>query len=131
MRKIYVGSFLIACVIVIYACQPVTDLTGKEGVTLALPSQPYAYSTGQNDNVPTLGRVLFYDVRLSANNSVSCATCHKQSKAFADGVAFSTGFLGERTKRNSMPIQNLSGSFNSGNGGVIFNNDSTIIDPGF
>lgn len=53
-----------------------------------------------------LGRVLFYDKKLSINNTVSCATCHIQSLAFADNKSFSTGFGGRSTKRNSMAIQN-------------------------
>ena len=32
----------------------------------------------------TLGRVLFYDTRLSANDTVSCSSCHVQKPAFAD-----------------------------------------------
>src|SRR4051812_25201039 len=32
----------------------------------------------------TLGRVLFYDVRLSANDKVSCSSCHLQAFAFGD-----------------------------------------------
>ncbi|MEQ8473703.1 MAG: cytochrome c peroxidase [Marinoscillum sp.] len=62
----------------------------------------------------TLGRVLFYDQSLSVNNSVSCASCHKQAFAFADNVAFSSGFENRVTTRNSMPLQNL------GNSGGIF-----------
>ena len=54
----------------------------------------------------TLGRVLFYDVKLSANNSKSCASCHKQANAFSDPVAFSTGFQGGLTARNSMSLLN-------------------------
>ncbi|MEK7253471.1 MAG: cytochrome c peroxidase, partial [Bacteroidota bacterium] len=51
-----------------------------------------------------LGRVLFWDARLSANDAVSCASCHKPELAFADDVAFSEGFLGERTSRNSLAL---------------------------
>lgn len=54
----------------------------------------------------TLGRVLFYDKKLSANNSVACGTCHHQDKAFADGKRFSQGFEGRITPRNSMAIVN-------------------------
>lgn len=54
----------------------------------------------------TLGRVLFYDKNLSANNSVSCASCHHQDKGFSDGLAFSPGFEGGLTGRNSMAIVN-------------------------
>lgn len=55
-----------------------------------------------------LGRVLFYDKNLSVNNSIACASCHKQELAFADNGSFSTGFENRLTKRNSIAIQNLS-----------------------
>jgi len=54
----------------------------------------------------TLGRVLFYDKKLSLNNVVSCASCHDQSKGFSDDVALSVGFNGELTVRNSMGLAN-------------------------
>jgi cytochrome c peroxidase len=54
----------------------------------------------------TLGRVLFYDKRLSANNTVSCGSCHLQSRAFSDTARFSRGFKGGRTARNSMTLGN-------------------------
>lgn len=54
----------------------------------------------------TLGRVLFYDKKMSLNNTVSCGTCHHQDKGFADGLQFSTGFEGRVTTRNSMAIVN-------------------------
>lgn len=53
-----------------------------------------------------LGRALFYDSKLSKNNAIACASCHKQDLAFADNVALSTGFDGGKTGRNSMPIIN-------------------------
>jgi len=34
-----------------------------------------------------LGRKLFYDVRLSRSNKISCASCHHQNLAFTDGTA--------------------------------------------
>jgi cytochrome c peroxidase len=73
---------------------------------LDLPQTPYNYGSGDNE-LATLGRVLFYDRNLSVNNSLACASCHKQSLAFADNVAFSVGFENRVTRRNSMPIQNL------------------------
>jgi cytochrome c peroxidase len=45
----------------------------------------------------TLGRVLFYDKTLSINNTVACASCHKQNLAFADNRALSLGFAGGST----------------------------------
>lgn len=54
----------------------------------------------------TLGRVLFYDKRLSANNTVSCASCHQQEHGFSDPRQFSVGFAGGKTDRNSMGLTN-------------------------
>lgn len=48
-----------------------------------------------------VGRVLFYDTRLSATGETSCATCHQQSFAFGDDKAFSDGIRGAHTDRNS------------------------------
>jgi len=55
----------------------------------------------------TLGRVLFYETRLSKNNAVSCASCHAQANGFADPVAFSKGFDDEDTKRNTLALGNV------------------------
>lgn len=54
----------------------------------------------------TLGRVLFYDKRLSANQTISCASCHRQEHGFSDPRQFSVGFEGGRTERNSMGLSN-------------------------
>jgi len=53
-----------------------------------------------------LGRVLFYDKRMSLNNTVSCGSCHHQALAFSDRMMVSTGFGGKTTKRNSMSMNN-------------------------
>ena len=58
------------------------------------------------DNGATLGRVLFYDKNLSINNTIACASCHKQVNAFSDVVVKSNGFSGGFTGRNSMPLTN-------------------------
>lgn len=53
-----------------------------------------------------LGRRLFYDPRLSANQTIACASCHLQHLAFTDGKALSLGSTGERTARSSPSIAN-------------------------
>lgn len=55
----------------------------------------------------TLGRRLFHDTRLSINNTLSCASCHDQSRAFADTRRFSLGAAGNPGKRNAMGLFNL------------------------
>ncbi|MFN4081192.1 MAG: cytochrome-c peroxidase [Saprospiraceae bacterium] len=52
----------------------------------------------------TLGRVLFYDKSLSADGTVSCASCHKQQIAFADDRAVSVGVNGQNGTRNSIAL---------------------------
>lgn len=52
----------------------------------------------------TLGRVLFYDKRLSTNQTISCSSCHQAQHGFSDPRPFSTGFAGGLTGRNSMGL---------------------------
>lgn len=54
----------------------------------------------------TLGRVLFYDRRLSANDGIACASCHIQSKGFGDTARVSRGVNGQTT-RHSMALANV------------------------
>ena len=55
----------------------------------------------------TLGRVLFYDTKLSATNRISCGSCHTQKAGFSDLKQFSTGHNNLVTTRNSMALSNL------------------------
>ena len=63
------------------------------------------------DNPPTtakvaLGKLLFFDRRLSGNNTIACATCHQPAKGLADGLPRSIGASGEMT-RNAMTLWNV------------------------
>ncbi len=58
-----------------------------------------------SDKGATLGRVLFYDSKLSSNNTISCATCHQQANAFSDTNVASIGVNGT-TGRHSMRLIN-------------------------
>jgi len=97
--------------------------------TLRLPGVPYHYAdldlpvhftqpaAQRFDNTPadnpitdqgaTLGRVLFYDTRLSANNTISCGSCHVQKHAFVDPNRFSRGYKRGLTDRHAMSLVNL------------------------
>jgi cytochrome c peroxidase len=54
-----------------------------------------------------LGRHLFYDPRLSGDNTVSCSTCHLQRLAFTDGKPTAIGVSGRALAFNSMSLANL------------------------
>ena len=58
------------------------------------------------NNAATLGRSLFYDNRLSLNQTVSCSSCHQPAAGFSDPRPFSVGFNGGLTDRNSMGLTN-------------------------
>jgi cytochrome c peroxidase len=116
----------IACNKSSYNSGSTTSPVDPVAAVLNLPSTPFNYANpslpaylntppiqGQvntpstnpiTDNGATLGRVLFYDKNLSVNNTVACASCHKQSFAFADPVVKSNGFNGGLTDRNAMPL---------------------------
>jgi cytochrome c peroxidase len=77
----------------------------------------YPANFGNRINVPAnnpttqqgfyLGRLLFYEPKLSATNTISCGSCHQQSKAFTDGKALSIGVNNGLATRNSMSLANL------------------------
>jgi cytochrome c peroxidase len=54
-----------------------------------------------------LGRHLFYDKRLSADQTQACASCHEQAKAFTDGQATAKGITGEMGHRSAMALVNV------------------------
>jgi cytochrome c peroxidase len=54
-----------------------------------------------------LGRHLFYDKRLSGNQTQSCASCHKQELAFTDGRATGLGSTGQSHVRGAMSLANV------------------------
>jgi len=54
-----------------------------------------------------LGRLLFYDPRLSGNATQSCASCHQQELAFTDGRARAVGSTGQAHDRSAMSLVNI------------------------
>ncbi len=77
-------------------------------------SAPFVFGRFQppSDNPLTreaveLGRRLFYDPRLSGDNTVSCSTCHMQHLAFTDGKPTAVGVSGRPLAFNSMSLANL------------------------
>jgi cytochrome c peroxidase len=136
MLFIRLRNIFLACSLALFSCSKnsesvvstPTPSPDPVSTVLNLPSTPFNYAnialpvylnTGNilaqintppnnpitNDGA-TLGRVLFYDKNLSLNNSISCASCHKQQNAFSDNVRLSLGFNGGNTGRNSMTLVN-------------------------
>ena len=67
-----------------------------------------------SDQKVRLGRRLFYDSRLSGNGTFSCASCHRQARAFTDGRAHALGSTGQAHPRSAMSLTNV--AYNSSYG---------------
>lgn len=134
-KKIKVLGTIILMVYITVSCNKDKSYIPAEESVLNLPETPYDYSSlnlpshftinsggplptsvNGTDNTPasnqitnngaTLGRVLFYDKKLSANASIACASCHLQDKGFSDNATLSIGFNGGKTGRHSMTLIN-------------------------
>jgi cytochrome c peroxidase len=125
-----ISSIVVSCLLITIACKKTETVSIDPAVSsvLNLPATAFNYANqalpaylqtppiaGQvntpannaiTDNGATLGRVLFHDKNLSFNNTVSCASCHRQDLGFADATALSKGFAGGNTGRNSMGLAN-------------------------
>lgn len=75
---------------------------------------PAAYPAPHNpitDEKVALGRMLYFDTRLSKNHDVSCNTCHDLAKFGVDGRKVSLGHRQQPGKRNSPTVYNAAGHF--------------------
>lgn len=97
-------------------------LTAPPAAPIDLPETytPYRFSMSRSFPIPALptdnplieervalGEKLFFDTRLSVNETISCSSCHKPASGFSDGQKRSTGINRSRTTRHSMPVFNL------------------------
>jgi cytochrome c peroxidase len=73
---------------------------------LGLPAVPVPAGNPVTAAAVALGRMLYYDTRLSADNSVSCATCHNPNQGFADNQPVSAGIKGQTGSRSAPTVLN-------------------------
>ncbi len=81
---------------VMHACQPV-----------AAREERFFAPEGVPHDTISLGHRLFFDSILSANRTISCATCHKPQFAFADSAALTPGIFGSAAVRNTPSAMNV------------------------
>ena len=92
-------------IVALAACQP-SDAYDWD-LPNGFPEPRVPEDNPMNDLKVELGRHLFYDTRLSGNETQSCASCHVQELAFTDGRGVSVGSTGDMTPRGSMTIVNV------------------------
>ncbi|GAB3841520.1 cytochrome c peroxidase [Hymenobacter jeollabukensis] len=109
-------SLAAATALLVAACKPDKDVEqafpAPTPLTLARPQDFPAIVPMPADNPLTeegvaLGRMLFYEKKLSGDGTISCGSCHQQSKAFTDGRARAIGVGGQQHARGSMALINM------------------------
>lgn len=76
-----------------------------------------------------LGRFLFWDKKLSGNNTMSCGTCHLPEHSFSDNNQFSTGITGAVGNRQGMALVNLGWAYNYFWDGRSITLEDLIVEP--
>lgn len=94
----------LAALAVILASRTVSSLADE-------PLKPLPPSPRQQTPQVQLGRELFYEARLSANNRVSCSSCHDLKRGGADNRDRSLGFDGKPTEVNAPTVFNAALNF--------------------
>jgi cytochrome c peroxidase len=89
-------------------CRPATPEWELANPVVPLPEPPLGVDRtfSELSDPPTpervrLGRWLYYDTRLSADNTISCATCHRPENAFSEPTPVSTGIRGQKGNRKA------------------------------
>jgi cytochrome c peroxidase len=93
--------------------EPAKGSVNADALTLFAPL-PAAMSSPDNpvtEAKVTLGRILYYDPRLSANQKISCNTCHLLDAYGAESKKVSTGFKNQQGSRNAPTVYNAAGHF--------------------
>ena len=97
--------------LVVAACRHEALIEPSEKPLLFVPSgfpQPdFPSDNGFTAERFALGKRLFYDVVMSVDSSISCASCHSLAHAFSDTVAFSVGASGAAGTRNAPTLANV------------------------
>jgi len=110
--------FVIGIIILVaFSCKPKSSEPQPTTFVGTPYKLTYPYYFSGTLNIPTtnpmsvegvkLGRMLFYEKKLSSDNTISCGSCHKQKFAFSDSVAFSSGVGGTLGTRNALALSNL------------------------
>ena len=126
-NKIFLLLLILFVSVLVYSCKKdsMTIESADENIQLVIPdgwtTPPYNFSTNNLTNAGfILGRTLFYEKKLSADNSIACASCHQQQFAFSNQThSVSAGVNGILGTRNAPALSNLVWQTNfMWNGGV-------------
>jgi cytochrome c peroxidase len=100
-------AWLTALLLIVGVCVAhAEEQAGLPAVPAGLPPVPYPEDNPPTPEKTALGKQLYFDPRLSVDNTVSCASCHDPAKGFSNGEQFATGVDDQVGGRNSPTIIN-------------------------
>ena len=118
--RFYTSILLFLFAFIFLACEDDKITKSQDLIGIEYDPQPYVVDVPEGfplleipaDNPMTqegveLGRRLFYDPILSADSTISCASCHLPELAFTDGLKRSPGINGLEGNRSSMSLVNV------------------------
>lgn len=85
---------------------PIPDPPLGIGTDKNMPAKLTEFADPPTPERVRLGRWLFFDKRLSADNTIACATCHRPENAFSEPTAVSTGIRGQKGGRKAPSFTN-------------------------
>ena len=98
---------LVVALGILLVLSPKNSLSEEPNLALGqLPKMPIPAQNLQTEAKVELGRMLFFDPRLSKDNTISCASCHVPAAGFADPRQFSLGMGGQQGGRNAPTVLN-------------------------
>jgi cytochrome c peroxidase len=111
MKKIIVAILFVIPLLFVACDKGEDEMPAATPYTLVIPQGLPPMNIPSNNPLTvegvSLGKRLFYDPILSANNPQSCASCHIQQNGFSETTQYSTGIDGIEGNRNAMPLINL------------------------
>ena len=102
-----IGSIIIAMLWTSLSCCGEEELSHNElQIPYGLPPIHWPKDNPYESQKAELGRLLYFDTRLSTDGTISCASCHAPSEVFSDRRPLSIGIQGQKGLRHSMTIIN-------------------------
>jgi len=113
ITSVIFSLFIVSCGGTKATVTPVPDASAKPigpaielKAPLGLPPVPIPADNPPTADTVALGRKLYFDTKLSADDTIACASCHNPAKGYTDNAQFSSGVGGKLGGRNAPTVLN-------------------------
>jgi cytochrome c peroxidase len=103
---LYVILIVIVFAMLIYALSRLSLSAALPAIPLGLPAIAWPSDNPYNREKADLGKLLYFDKRLSMDNTISCASCHSPDKTFTDHLPMAIGIMDRKEARKSPTVIN-------------------------